>query len=317
MTGPATIKHAPRTRRGVRVRGIVQGVGFRPTVFRLAIESGLAGFVQNDVEGVWIEIEGSPDQVTRFVETLPLHAPPLSRIDAIETSILPADGRPGFVIAASGARPSFKVAEVGAVVPVDAATCDDCLAELFDRRDRRHRYPFINCTNCGPRYTIVRDVPYDRARTTMAAFTLCALCRAEYEAPSDRRFHAEPNACPACGPRLRFGELTGDAALAAAVAAVKSEQILALKGLGGFHLVVDATRGAAGRSLAGAQASPARSRAGGDGAFARPRRGDRGARGRAARPARSRRPRVRSCSVRRAAARRSPRRSRRDWASSA
>jgi len=165
-----------RARRGIRVRGTVQGVGFRPAVFRAATARDLAGFVRNDSEGVWIEIEGPAGALSRFLEELPGTAPPLARIEATEIVELRAVGEVGFRIAASAERPSVR-----AIVPPDAATCDACLSELFDPHDRRFRYPFINCTDCGPRYTIVRDLPYDRARTTMAVFALCALCRAETE----------------------------------------------------------------------------------------------------------------------------------------
>ncbi|HET9594495.1 MAG TPA: acylphosphatase, partial [Anaeromyxobacteraceae bacterium] len=181
----------------IRVQGAVQGVGFRPTVYRLALRAGLAGFVRNDGAGVFIEVEGPAPAVGRFPEVLRSGAPPLARIDAVEVSPLPARGERAFRVEATAAGPRTRAA-----IPPDAATCEACLRELFDPADRRHRYPFINCTDCGPRYTIVREVPYDRPGTTMAAFTLCAACRAEYEDPASRRFHAEPNACPACGPRL-------------------------------------------------------------------------------------------------------------------
>src|SRR5712664_1159445 len=263
MSTMATAAHSLelRVRRGIRVRGTVQGVGFRPAVFRAATARDLAGFVRNDSEGVWIEVEGPAGALSRFLEDLPGAAPPLARIEATEIVELRAVGELGFRIAASAERPSVR-----ASVPPDAATCDACLRELFDPADRRFRYPFINCTDCGPRYTIARDVPYDRARTTMAAFTLCARytiardvpydrarttmaaftlcarCRAEYEDPTSRRFHAEPNACPDCGPVLSLPEagLRGEAALAVAVAALRAGGIVAVKGLGGFHLAVDA-----------------------------------------------------------------------------
>jgi hydrogenase maturation protein HypF len=239
MSTMATAAHSLelRVRRGIRVRGTVQGVGFRPAVFRAATARDLAGFVRNDSEGVWIEVEGPAGALSRFLEDLPGAAPPLARIEATEIVELRAVGELGFRIAASAERPSVR-----ASVPPDAATCDACLRELFDPADRRFRYPFINCTDCGPRYTIARDVPYDRARTTMAAFILCARCRAEYEDPSSRRFHAEPNACPDCGPVLSVPSagLRGEAALGAAVAALRAGRIAAVKGLGGFHLAVDA-----------------------------------------------------------------------------
>jgi hydrogenase maturation protein HypF len=209
-----------------RVAGTVQGVGFRPYVHRLASEMGVRGLVLNDSQGVLIEAEADATTLERFFVRLPLEAPPLARVEAVDVTELRPSGAPGFAIA-----PSRRQGPVtGAPVPADAATCEDCLAELRDPADRRYRYPFVNCTNCGPRFTIVRGVPYDRPWTTMAGFTMCAACRAEYEDPGDRRFHAEPNACPDCGPRLRFtGE--GDAAQA-----LLAGRIVAVKGLGGYHL---------------------------------------------------------------------------------
>ena len=192
MASGAIVRH------GIRVRGTVQGVGFRPTVARLALAHGLSGSVRNDAAGVWIEVEGNIDSVERFPTVLRTQAPPLSRVDGMEVAVLAPRGERGFHVVASAAG-----ADPAACIPADAATCDACLAELFDPRDRRYRYPFINCTDCGPRFTIVRDVPYDRPRTTMAAFPLCDECRREYEDPASRRFHAEPNACARCGPTLR------------------------------------------------------------------------------------------------------------------
>jgi hydrogenase maturation protein HypF len=234
---------SPSTQRcAIRVRGAVQGVGFRPTVYRLARTAGLAGLVRNDGAGVWIEVEGPAHAVLRFPDAVRAGAPPLARIDALEVTRLAPRGDRGFRVERTGDG-----AETGATIPADAATCDACLRELFDPADRRHRYPFINCTDCGPRYTIVREVPYDRPRTTMAPFPLCAACRAEYEDPASRRFHAEPNACPACGPRLRLrspagAALEGDAALGAAIGALAAGLVVAVKGLGGFFLAVDARR---------------------------------------------------------------------------
>lgn len=230
----------PRVRVGLRVKGTVQGVGFRPNVFRLATRAGLGGFVRNDSEGVWIEVEGSPEAIARFPERLRRDAPPLSRVDAIELRRLAARGDVRFRVESSD-----RADRVAATVPPDAATCAECLRELFDPGDRRYRYPFVNCTDCGPRYTIVREVPYDRAETTMGAFRLCEPCRAEYEDPASRRFHAEPNACPACGPRVelvRAGApaIRGDGALRQAVADLAAGRILAVKGLGGFLLACDA-----------------------------------------------------------------------------
>jgi hydrogenase maturation protein HypF len=228
---------AARRRVRARVAGAVQGVGFRPHVFRLAEELGLAGFVRNDAHGVLLEVEGEAAAVECFLARLAGEAPPLAAIERLRTAPLPATGERGFRIAASepGGEPDAAVAP-------DTATCAACLAELFDPADRRHRYPFVNCTDCGPRFTIVRGVPYDRPRTTMARFQMCPACRAEYDDPRDRRFHAQPNACPACGPTLRLVDgsgaeiAAGDAALRAAAEALGAGRIVAVKGLGGFHL---------------------------------------------------------------------------------
>ncbi|MDB4968859.1 MAG: [NiFe] hydrogenase metallocenter assembly protein HypF [Myxococcales bacterium] len=232
---------------GLRVRGVVQGVGFRPTVHRFATGLGLGGSVRNDSEGVWIELQGQPEAIARFMTRLACEPPARARIDAIE--------RRELVVDPDGARVSEPAGEFRIVVstadgaararlPVDGAPCAACLEELDDPRDRRHRYPFINCTDCGPRYTIARDVPYDRARTTMAPFLMCEACQAEYDDPRSRRFHAEPNGCPRCGPRLLFvdGEARylRDEALAAAVRRIVAGGIVAVKGVGGFLLAADA-----------------------------------------------------------------------------
>jgi len=212
-----------------RVEGTVQGVGFRPYVHGLARELGLAGFVLNDAHGVLVEVEG--EAVGRFLERLPAEAPPLAQVERVRAEAIAATGEPGFAIRESpaGGRPATAIAP-------DTATCDDCLRELFDPADRRFRYPFVNCTNCGPRFTIVRGIPYDRPLTTMAAFTMCAACRAEYDDPSDRRFHAQPNACPQCGPHARLvPDAPGDP-IAAAARALAGGAIVAVKGIGGFHL---------------------------------------------------------------------------------
>ena len=222
---------SPAGRIGARVEGLVQGVGFRPYVHRLAGELGLAGFVRNDERGVLIEVEGEQAALDDFARRLADEAPPLARVERVLITALEPTAQAGFEI-----RGSRRAGEPEARVSADGAPCADCLAELFDPADRRHRYPFVNCTNCGPRFTIVRDVPYDRPLTTMAAFTMCARCLAEYEDPADRRFHAQPNACPDCGPRLRLGDAQGDAALAAAVEALRSGSVLAVKGIGGYHL---------------------------------------------------------------------------------
>ncbi len=215
----------------VRVAGTVQGVGFRPHVYRLAHELALDGFVLNDPQGVLVEVEGPAASIDEFLERLRAQAPPLARIEHVEAAELEPTGVRGFQIVSSRGG-----GEQDASVSPDTATCADCLAEMLDPSDRRYRYPFINCTNCGPRFTIVRGVPYDRPLTTMAGFRMCELCQAEYDDPLDRRFHAQPNACPECGPTLSFGGARGEAALGAALAALAGGRILAVKGIGGFHL---------------------------------------------------------------------------------
>jgi hydrogenase maturation protein HypF len=214
-------------RRRFRVLGVVQGVGFRPFVYGLAARHGLTGFVLNDGEGVVVEAEGETDALDRFAAAIAAEAPPLARVDSVTAESVPARGDREFRIETSAASGR------SALIPADVATCDDCLRELFDPRDRRYRYPFVNCTQCGPRFTIVVDVPYDRPKTTMAGFPLCENCRREYEDPTDRRFHAEPIACPVCGPQLSMP-------LEDAVAVLLGGGILAVKGLGGYHLACDA-----------------------------------------------------------------------------
>jgi hydrogenase maturation protein HypF len=237
LGGARGVTRASRVRVRLRVTGTVQGVGFRPYVYRLARELGLSGSVLNDERGVLIEAEGDPAAVNALIERLEREAPPLAAIERVQKRMLPAMGESGFRILASE-----RGGEPDAPVSPDTATCADCLAELFDASDRRYRYPFINCTNCGPRFTIVRGTPYDRPLTTMASFSMCELCRREYDDPSDRRFHAQPNACPDCGPRLSLidGEGTVVAwredALNGAVQALKEGAVVAVKGVGGFHL---------------------------------------------------------------------------------
>jgi hydrogenase maturation protein HypF len=227
----------------VRVDGVVQGVGFRPAVFVLAEELGVGGWVLNDARGVLAEVEGRPEAVARFVRELPARAPPLARIDALEVTERPPTGETAFAI-----RPSPGGGRADALVPADVATCAACLAEVLDAGDRRFRYPFTSCTACGPRFTIVTGVPYDRARTTMAGFAMCAACQAEYDDPRDRRFHAQPNACPDCGPRAVLhgaGGMPGRDAVAAAAGLLRDGAIVAVKGLGGFHLACRADDAAA------------------------------------------------------------------------
>jgi len=214
-------------RRRFRIGGVVQGVGFRPFVYGLAQKHELTGFVLNDGGGVIVEAEGLQARLDEFATALVAEAPTLARVESVVAEPVRARGETAFLIAES--------AKMGAtaLIPPDVATCEDCLRELFDPGDRRYRYPFVNCTQCGPRFTIVERVPYDRANTTMAQFDMCADCRSEYEDPADRRFHAEPIACPACGPRLSMP-------VEEATAFLRRGAILAVKGLGGYHLACDA-----------------------------------------------------------------------------
>jgi hydrogenase maturation protein HypF len=262
-------------RASVRVEGVVQGVGFRPFVYSLATRLGLAGWVANDVDGVFAEVEGPATGIREFLGLLETQPPPLARVDRVTASAIAPSGASGFSIVESDHTGRRR-----ALVSADSATCDECLAELADPADRRYAYPFINCTNCGPRFTIVTGVPYDRPLTTMAPFGMCAECAAEYHDPANRRFHAQPVCCAACGPRLllldargaeaardargaeaaggaRSAEAAGDARgpgtaadpLAAAARLLAGGQVLAVKGLGGYHLAVDAASQAAASAL--------------------------------------------------------------------
>ena len=230
----------PHVRYEARVFGLVQGVGFRPFVARLARELELTGWVINDGNGVLIDVEGSREKIEQFFTRLKTDAPPLARISTIKKIEKEPAGHKSFSI-----RESLKPAQRFALISPDVATCDDCLRELLDPSDRRYRYPFINCTNCGPRFTIVTDVPYDRVRTTMQSFKMCGACFDEYTTDTDRRYHAEPIACPVCGPRIRLvtksgAEVPGNP-IENAVALLKENAIIAVKGLGGYHLACDAT----------------------------------------------------------------------------
>lgn len=232
-------------RRQIEVSGIVQGVGFRPYVFRLASSRRLNGTICNTSAGVTIEVQGPSETVRDFVEHLPVEAPPLARITSFAIRELPCNGDLDFRIVHSQDGK-----EVHTLISPDVAICPDCLRELFDPKDRRHGYPFINCTNCGPRFTIVRDIPYDRPRTSMAAFPMCPTCLAEYEDPYDRRFHAQPNACWQCGPQVQLWDKSGGLIpcrdpIAEAASALQSGLIVAVKGVGGFHLAADASSPAA------------------------------------------------------------------------
>jgi hydrogenase maturation protein HypF len=226
-------------RTAVRVEGIVQGVGFRPFVYSLATGLGLSGLVGNDLDGVFVEVEGPRAAVEEFLLSLERDAPPLAKIERITTELMTPSGPAPFAIAASDPAGPRRT-----LVSADTATCADCLRELGDPADRRFGYPFINCTNCGPRFTIVRDVPYDRPLTTMAEFAMCERCAAEYHDPADRRFHAQPTCCPACGPRLALlspaGHVLPGEPLARAAELLRQGRVLAVKGLGGYHLAVDA-----------------------------------------------------------------------------
>ncbi len=238
-----------RLGRRIQVRGIVQGVGFRPWVYRLARENGLAGRVSNDSRGVTIEAFGSDRALEAFLDSLSAFPPPAARIRELQWRPIPNEPASDFAIVESQKIGGRRVS-----IPPDLPTCADCLAEVFDPRDRRYRYPFTNCTNCGPRFTIARDVPYDRPATTMAPFRMCAACQREYDDPSDRRFHAQPNACPVCGPRLTAvgpgGEnLAWEEPIRQAARALEAGFTVAVKGIGGFHLACDATSSLAVRRL--------------------------------------------------------------------
>ncbi len=235
------LDHHPLQTRAWRIRGLVQGVGFRPTVWRLARELGLRGDVRNDGEGVWVRAHGSVQALEAFPERLRAACPPLARIDRIE--VCKADHRwlpgNGFCIVGSGSGTAL-----AGVVP-DAASCAHCIKEVLDPTDRRYRHPFANCTHCGPRLSIIRDIPYDRERTSMAPFALCPACRTEYEDPANRRFHAQPTACPECGPRLTLTDARGkpiatDDPIRDTAHRLHAGQIIAIKGIGGFQLACSA-----------------------------------------------------------------------------
>jgi hydrogenase maturation protein HypF len=258
MNSTATHSELPRARLRLAVRGAVQGVGFRPFVYRLANELGLTGWVNNSPQGVFIEVEGARPELEKFRSRLEAEKPPRSFIQGCEPTWLDASGYDGFVI-----RASETAGGKTALVLPDIATCPDCLRDIFDPANRRHRYPFTNCTHCGPRFSIIKALPYDRANTSMRGFRMCPACQAEYDDPSDRRFHAQPNACPDCGPQLELwpgdarvtnGEpprrlAHGNDALLAAAHVIRCGQIVAVKGIGGFHLFADARNEAAVRRL--------------------------------------------------------------------
>jgi hydrogenase maturation protein HypF len=224
----------------ILVQGMVQGVGFRPFVYGLAVKLALGGFVYNDSAGVTIEVEGEPMALDAFKEALTTTIPPLAQINSLCIESLLPVGSASFVISHS-----LSTSQRLTLIAPDSATCDDCLGELFNPADRRFGYPFINCTNCGPRFTIVKDVPYDRDKTTMAGFTMCPSCQVEYDNPLDRRFHAQPNACPVCGPQLSLLDagglpITTDCPVEEAARQLARGTILSIKGLGGYHLACNA-----------------------------------------------------------------------------
>ena len=252
----------------IHITGIVQGVGFRPFVYSLAQRLQLAGWVRNTSAGVDIEVDGAPEVLARFIAALETEAPPLARVDQVTTTLGNANGFTAFEIIHSEPVPlAFQP------ISPDVSICPDCLRELFDPSNRRYRYPFTNCTNCGPRFTIITDIPYDRPNTTMAGFPLCPDCAAEYANPADRRFHAQPVACPVCGPQVwleipgadpdqGLGQapapgslsqpLSGDQAILESQRLLSGGKVLAIKGLGGFHLACDATNRGLFRSCASA-----------------------------------------------------------------
>jgi len=227
-------------RKAIEITGIVQGVGFRPYVYRLANDCGLTGLIANTPAGVSIEVQGEAEAVERFLERLPKEIPPLAKITGLTPRSVEVQQETAFLIKASSTRAAAK-----ALISPDVSVCEDCLRELMNPRDRRFLYPFINCTNCGPRFTIIHDIPYDRARTSMAKFKMCAACHAEYENPASRRFHAQPNACWDCGPQVSLLGADGarmDVAepIREAARLLQQGSVVAIKGLGGFHLACDA-----------------------------------------------------------------------------
>lgn len=243
MTEPSSEDRGPATLERVRLEviGQVQGVGFRPFIYRCADRFGLAGFVANTADGAVIEVEGPTDSVRRFEVAVCADAPPLAKPEIAVRVALEPEGANGFVI-----RHSIDAGGASALITPDVCTCPDCLRELQDPSDRRYRYPFINCTNCGPRYTIIEGVPYDRPKTTMKVFPMCPDCRREYEDPLDRRFHAQPNACPECGPHVELWDAGGNVVdrcdpIEETARLLQDGLCVAIKGLGGFHLAVDAT----------------------------------------------------------------------------
>ncbi|HEY9644387.1 MAG TPA: Sua5/YciO/YrdC/YwlC family protein, partial [Coleofasciculaceae cyanobacterium] len=242
----------------IAIQGAVQGVGFRPFVYRLATDLKLGGWINNSAQGVLIEVEGGQSQLEIFLQRIDREKPPRSMIQRLKSSWLEPVGYAAFEIRTSVGG------EKTAIVLPDLATCAECLTEIFDPANRRYRYPFTNCTHCGPRFSILNDLPYDRSNTTMQLFEMCEQCQAEYDNPLDRRFHAQPNACPRCGPHLEVWDQQGqplasaDAALRLAADAIRQGQRVAIKGIGGFHFLVDARSPAAVQRLRQAKQRPAK-----------------------------------------------------------
>ena len=230
-----------KVRTKLTIEGIGQGVGFRPFIYNLAKHHNLKGYVLNNPQGVQVEIEGEPVDLKEFLKALPVSLPPQAHIVSLKEEILPPCNFTHFEI-----RESSVEEKRTALISPDVAVCKDCLYELFNPRDRRYRYPFINCTNCGPRYTIIDNIPYDRHHTSMKTFSMCPSCQREYDDPSNRRFHAQPNACWDCGPQVTLTDATGQIIatpdpIAEAGTLLARGSIVAIKGLGGYHLAVDAT----------------------------------------------------------------------------
>ncbi|MDO8733949.1 MAG: carbamoyltransferase HypF, partial [Elusimicrobiota bacterium] len=237
----------------ITVSGRVQGVGFRPTVYRYALSEKLAGFVSNTAEGVFIEVEGAEKNIKNFLRKMKLHPPRQSRIAKISVKKIPPKFKKKFIIKKSTARHGGKTS---LHISPDISICDDCLKELFDKHNRRYLYPFINCTNCGPRFTIIEDIPYDRKKTAMKEFKMCGNCQKEYENPSDRRFHAQPDACWDCGPDVKLVGSRKSKAVSKGIRAIqkiveflRKGKIIAVKGIGGFHICCDATNDEAVKKL--------------------------------------------------------------------
>ena len=238
------MKLEPKNRMRLELQGTIQGVGFRPFVYQLATQLGLTGWVRNTSRGVVIEVEGQHTTLNDFLNRIEPEKPPAARIYNFDRITVHPENDTRFEILGSESEKNSS-----AWILPDIATCAACRLEIMDRNNRRHQYPFTNCTECGPRYSILNSLPYDRPRTSMSSFVMCDLCQREYENPEDRRFHAQPNACPQCGPHVEFWTADGHAlsshkqALGAAIAALRNKQIIAVKGLGGFHLMVDARDG--------------------------------------------------------------------------